>query len=127
METTKTEDGRMKIDWLVLSLLSCCLIATAVSFYFFFHKKAYDFIIEIPCDPNKEVCSFRDCSEPDSCPPNNFSFFKKYNLRASDFNKCPDGDCSVVCETGQINCEPIECVADQEIGEVCTSPLPIGD
>ena len=74
------------------------LIVILSGFYFFYFKKDFDFIIEIPCDSNLEICTIRDCSNPDDCPPNQLKSFKRYSLKAYDFNKCPNEDCKLMCE-----------------------------
>jgi hypothetical protein len=102
-------------------LLACCLVTIGVSFYFFYFQKDYDFVVEVPCDPAKETCVQRDCSNPDDCPPNSLSDFKRYTLNAGDFKMCENEDCENVCETGSIECEPIECVEDPIYGESCSS------
>ncbi len=99
------------------------LIVILASLYFFYIKKDFDFIVEVPCDQNLEICTMRDCSNPDSCPPNQLESFKRYSLKAYDFNKCPNEDCKLVCEGGLIECEKIECVVDEEMGESCSSTI----
>jgi hypothetical protein len=95
-------------------------VAILVSFYFFYFKKDYDFIVEVACDPSVEVCFQRDCSNPDDCPPNGLSDFKRFSLKASDFKMCENEDCTIACKTGTIKCEPIECEEDEEMGESCS-------
>ena len=97
-----------------------CLVVIFTSFYFFYYKKDYDFVVEVVCDPSKETCFERDCSNPDDCPPNGLSDFKRYNLKASDFRACKNENCASVCETGAIKCEPIKCVENLEVGETCS-------
>lgn len=93
----------------------------ANSFYFFYIKKNFNFIIETPCDSSMEQCFERDCTNPDDCPPNGLSEFKKYTLRANDFKYCVNEDCKTVCESGQIKCESVACVEDPEMGESCSN------
>lgn len=99
------------------------LSAIFVSFYFFYFKKDFDFLVEVSCDPSVEVCSIRDCSIPDSCPPNELDTFKRYILKAYDFNKCENEDCKLACEGGLIECMKVECVPDEEMGETCSGNL----
>lgn len=101
-------------------MLGGCLIAVATSFYFFYFKKDYKFIVEVLCDSSKEICFQRDCSNPDDCPPNGLSDFKRYSLNAGDFKMCENEDCTNACENGTIKCEPIECVEDEKMGEFCS-------
>lgn len=105
-------------------LLACCLVAIFTSFYFFYFKKDYDFIVEVACDPTKETCIQRDCSNPDDCPPNGLSDFKRYTLNAGDFEKCENEDCTNACEAGTIKCELMECEEDPEFGESCSVAEP---
>lgn len=100
-----------------------CLIAISCSFYFFYYKKDYDFVVEVFCDPYQEMCFQRDCSNPDDCPLNGLSDFKRYTLNAADFVKCENEDCEKACETNLINCKQLECEVDEEFGESCSSML----
>lgn len=118
------EQKKKSNNWFLSAVIGCCAIAVLVSFYFFYYKKDYDFIIEVPCDALKEQCFQRDCSNPDDCPPNGFSDFKRYSLSAGDFRRCENENCANACETGTIKCESIECVEDLEMGESCSLPMP---
>src|SRR3989344_4953962 len=106
-------------------MLAGCFITVAVSFYFFYFKKDYEFIVEVACDPALETCFQRDCSNPDDCPPNALSDFKRYSLNAGDFEMCENEDCAQVCETGAIQCTPVECAEDLEAGESCSIQEPL--
>jgi hypothetical protein len=108
-------------SWLLLALIGCCVIAVFVSFYFFYYKKDYNFIVEVPCDVSKETCFQRDCSNPDNCPPNGLSDFKRYSLSANDFKMCENENCTNACETEIIKCEPIKCTENLDVGESCSS------
>lgn len=90
------------------------------SFYFFYIKKNFNFIVETPCDSSIEQCFERDCTNPDDCPPNGLSHFKRYTLNANDFKYCQDEDCTNACESGQIQCTRVQCVEDLEAGESCS-------
>ena len=93
------------------------------NFYFFYFKKDYEFIVESFRDSTLEQCFERDCTNPDDCPANGFSTFKRYSLNANDFQYCENEDCTLACESEQIECEQIECEPDPEFGENCTSPV----
>ena len=110
-----------KSNWFLWLIGISCLIAVIISFYFFYFKKDYDFIVEVACDPSRETCFQRDCSNPDDCPPNGLSDFKRYSLNAKDFKTCENEDCTKVCETGLIKCESVECTEDEEVGESCST------
>jgi hypothetical protein len=114
------EDIKKENNIFLYLLLGGCLIAIAVSFYFFYFKKDYEFIVETSCDPSKETCIQRDCSNPDDCPPNGFTDFKRYSLNAGDFDMCENEDCTKACETKAIQCTQIECVEDEIAGESCS-------
>ncbi|MDD5721204.1 MAG: hypothetical protein PHT16_02020 [Candidatus Pacebacteria bacterium] len=117
-----------KSDWFLWLIGISCLVAILVSFYFFYFKKDYDFIVEVACDPSVEICFQRDCSNPDDCPPNELSDFKRFSLKASDFKMCENEDCANACEAGTIKCEPIECEEDEEMGESCSVlELPVAE
>ncbi len=108
-------------NWFLWLIGLSCFVAIGCALYFFYYKKDYDFVVEVACDTSKEACSQRDCSNPDDCPPNGLSDFKRYELNAADFKMCENEDCTIVCETGAIKCEPIQCVEDLEAGEVCST------
>ena len=78
-------------------------------------------MIEVTCDPSREVCFQRDCSNPDNCPPDGFSDFKRYSLHASDFKMCLGEDCKNACETGIIKCQPVQCAPSPDDGESCST------
>ncbi len=115
------EGNEKKNDWFLWLVGLSCFIAIIGTFYFFYYQKNYNFVVEVACDTNKEVCFQRDCTNPDNCPPNELSNFKRYSLKAGDFNKCENEDCTNACETGTIKCEPIECVEDFVAGESCST------
>jgi len=100
-------------------LLGGVIISIACSFYFFYLKKDFDFIVEVACDPTKEECIQRDCTNPDDCPPNGLSDFKRYTLNANDFKYCENEDCSLFCKDNE-KCTQIECTPDEEMGETCS-------
>lgn len=123
-----TSDGGKKFhNWFLEIMVLCSFLAVAASFYFFFFKKDFDFIVETSCDPAHETCFQRDCSDPDNCPPNGLSNFKRYSLSASDFHMCENEDCTNACQTGAISCEQIPCTEDLEAGESCISPAATND
>jgi len=114
-------DQKKEKDWFIWIVLLSCLIVVAYSFFYLFFKKDFSFIVETSCDSTREECFSRDCSNPDNCPPNGLSNFKRYSLKASDFKYCQNEDCTGVCETGEIKCEPIKCSENVDLGESCLS------
>lgn len=101
-------------------LLAGVLIAIISSFYFFYFKKDYDFIVEIKCNPETETCFYRDCeSSPDDCPPNNLSYYNEYTLKAKDFKACANEDCTEACVTGVIECVKNECTDSDIESGIC--------
>lgn len=94
-----------------------------VNFYFLFFKKDFPFFVEVSCDEAREQCFKRDCSNPDDCPPNALSTFKRYSIKANDFKYCANEDCTEACATGQIKCTQIKCIKDSETDwqELCFS------
>jgi hypothetical protein len=114
-------EGEQKGHNIFLSLLLLgCAVAIASTFYFYYFKKNYDFVVEVSCDPAIEICTQRDCSNPDDCPPNGLPDFKRYHLNAADFEMCENEDCKIACETGMIECEQEECAEAPEYGESCS-------
>ena len=119
-EIVGKKDSRHNIFLYIM--LAGCLIAIAVSFYFFYFKKDYDFYIETKCDPQTENCFFRDCeNNPDICPPNGFSYYNQYIIKARDFKSCSNEDCTEACATNLIKCNKVECLPDEadNNGDVC--------
>lgn len=109
---------------LVYALFFCCIIVIAACFYKFYIKQEFDYIVETQCDNTSQTCFVRDCSDPDTgCPPNNFSQYQKYSIKASDFPLCDNEDCTAVCASGVIECEPIECTDDEIDAGLCVSPV----
>ncbi len=105
-------------------LLGGCILVILSSFYFFYFKKKFDFIIETNCNPETETCFHRDCTNPDDCPPNGFSNYNKYYLRASDFKACGiNEDCTEACANGKIKCSKIECTENDLLDGNCVSPI----
>jgi hypothetical protein len=119
MESIEEKKGN---NWFVFVILLCFLVVIFVCFYFFYFKKDFSFIIEVPCDRNTEECLIRDCSYFE-CPPNNLSVFKRYSIKANDFESCPDENCEELCITGEIKCGLIACEPDLEFGESCVFPI----
>lgn len=118
------DDSKNTHNFFLYVLILSCLVAIGSAFYFLYYEKDYDFIVETACDSSKEECFVRDCSDPDLCPPNSLSYFKRYSLKASDFDMCENEDCTVACETGIIECIQDACVEDVEYGESCIAPTP---
>ena len=115
------EVAEPKINWFLWIIGLSSLAVISSSFYFFYFKKEYEFIVETSCDPLIEACFQRDCSDSNNCPPNALSDFKRYTLKAKDYSMCKQEDCSEVCENNTIMCTQVECVEDLEYGESCSN------
>jgi hypothetical protein len=105
--------------FLFLSLF-VLFFAILISFYFFYIKKDFNFVLEFPCNSSEEECFVRDCESEGVCPPNNLSEFKRYIVNGSDFKKCEKEDCLSMCINGEIDCEQISCEEDSGAGEYCS-------
>lgn len=121
------EGEEKKFNWFLILIGVSCLAVIICAFYFFYYKKDYDFIVEVSCDPSQEICFQRDCSDPDFCPPNGLSDFKRYSLNAADFKMCENEDCTSACETVTIKCQPLACTEDELVGETCSTLEPSAD
>lgn len=109
-------------------LLASVLIVIVASFYSFYFKKNYDFFIETECNPETETCFFRDCeNDPDICPPNNFSYYNQYTIKAKDFKVCKNEDCKEACGLGLIQCIKTECTDNDVIDGICSQPSKTND
>jgi hypothetical protein len=102
--------------WIIA--LSVAIVISATAYRFLFAKN-YDFLVEAPCDPAKDICFNRDCSNPDDCPPNGLSDYRMFNIKASDFGKCTDNSCLNECLSSEISCEEIKC--GDSGGDICSS------
>ncbi len=118
------EQEKKQKNWLIWLLVGGCVASILFSFYTYFYKKNYNFIVEVPCDNSTETCFERDCSNLDDCPPNGLSDFKRYSLKASDFKYCKDENCAQACAEGTIKCESVQCEENSETGESCVYPEP---
>ncbi len=117
METTKSSFfTKFLFAFLIISLLG----AIGLSFYRYYYQKDYNYLVEASCDPITEKCFARDCSNPDDCPPNQFSSYKEYYVKAYDFPRCADNSCAATCASGDIKCESVPC--DKKEGDVCEGP-----
>jgi len=125
-ESIKKEEKSHNIFLYIM--LAGCLVAIAVSFYFFYLKKDYDFFVETECNSETETCFYRDCeASPDDCPPNNFSYYNQYTISANDFKYCENEDCTEACATGLIKCTKIECTETDITDGACVEPLSAQD
>ena len=104
---------------LVLVVVTIALLPIGMSFYKYYYSKDYDYLIEAECDPLKEICYSRDCTNPDDCPPNGLSVYKEFYVKAFDFEKCTNNSCHKECVSGLIKCTPIPCGDSDE--DVCTN------
>lgn len=88
-----------------------CILAVAIISIFPFKKFVLDrnffYVVEVPCDPKREVCLYRDCST-DECPPNQLSDYTRLRINARDFEMCQSESCYIECQTQKITCEPEE-------------------
>jgi len=110
---------KLSKGWIVSILVIIVLtLPIGASFYKFYYTRNYNYLVEAACDPKVEVCYSRDCTNLDDCPPNGFSIYKEYYVKAYDFEKCSDNSCARECAEGSIKCTPIPCGNSEE--DVCT-------
>lgn len=107
------------INILILSII----LVIGFSFYNFYYKKNFDFHVETHCNHETEICFYRDCEgSPDSCPPNELSYYSIYIVNGSDFNKCENEDCTNACLNRDIKCKQIGCTKDDIDTGSCVLP-----
>lgn len=113
--------GKINSNTLFMSLFAITLLLViGSSFYKYYYLKNYDYIIEASCNPELENCFFRDCeNNEDECLPNNYSYYKQFFIKASDFPKCSDNSCAEQCASNTIQCIIIEC---DDTVDTCTTP-----
>ncbi len=105
-----------------------CFVIIGVSFYSFYYKQKYDFLVETSCDNTTETCFYRDClAENNECPPNEFSYYNMYTIQASDFKACTNGNCAEACKRGTISCIKTECSESDTTDGTCTLPQTINN
>ncbi|HEU0080457.1 MAG TPA: hypothetical protein VFQ72_00315 [Candidatus Paceibacterota bacterium] len=106
----------------LFTILSLMFVsALGASYYIFYDKKSYDFLVEAPCDPTSQICYVRDCQGPDGCPPNNLSEYQVFKIKAADFSGCKDNSCLSECKSGSISCAVVAC--DESAGDVCSASI----
>ncbi len=119
-EKISKEEG---VNYFLIFVVLSVVAVIFTSFYNFYFKKNYSFMVEASCDSQKEVCFYRDCDTEDAeCPPNNLSYYKKYTINAKDFPLCENEDCTNACSTGLIKCEETECVMQDVKDGLCVLP-----
>jgi hypothetical protein len=118
------EESKGHNVFLYILLLSCFAVVLS-SFYNFYFRKNYDFIVETSCDQTKESCFYRDCDVEGSCPPNNLSYYNEYTINAKDFYLCKDEDCTEAINSGLINAEKTECAESDFVEGYCVAPVGI--
>jgi len=105
---------------LITFFLICLSVVLASSFYRYYVTKNYQYIVEAPCDTAMEKCFVRDCeADPESCPPNELSIYKKYHVKAADFKSCTDNSCLEQCSTHAIRCQRVICT--EGAGDSCST------
>lgn len=119
MENPEVKPKKLLTPFTILNIILFFAVIIN-SFYFFYFKKDFNFIVETACDTTVEQCIIRDCTNPDDCPPNGLQEFKRYTLNANDFKYCTNEDCKLACESNQIQCEIIPCEENEEYGETCS-------
>jgi hypothetical protein len=108
----------------ILFTLGGLLLVSVIcsSYYIFYYKKNYDFLVEAPCSNSQsETCFTRDCESEEGCPPNNLSSYRIFHIKAVDFEKCVDDSCLSSCTTNQIKCTETKC--DQNAGDSCSAKI----
>lgn len=100
-------------------LISLTLLSAFISTYYnYMIKMEHNYLVEEKCNPDTEKCFYRDCDgDPDSCPPNNFSYYKIFNIKAHNFSRCEDGSCKNVCSLDESVCQYISC--EENEGNMC--------
>ncbi len=110
-----------KSDKITLSIIILSVfVVIASTSYLFLWKKDFTFVLEAYCDPEYEICHYRDCSNPDDCPPNQLEYYRVFEVPATDFPKCSDNSCLLECAMETISCAEIICEEDDE--NTCNIP-----
>lgn len=105
------------LNFLVVLIL---VVPIFTSIYKFYLTKNYNFLIEAECDSTTTTCFTRDCSNPDDCPPNGFSEYREYYIKAYNFAQCKNNSCLIECLHGEVEC--IENICGSSANDTCTTP-----
>lgn len=97
--------------------------AIVSSYYKYYYTRNYDYIVEAPCDPLNEKCFIRSCDILDDCPPNHYTNYKKYYVKAYDFAKCTNNSCKNECSSELITCRQLKC--GDSFGDICIENNPV--
>lgn len=114
MSAFSLKDTRLGLYWFLAGVIAAAL---AVSFYKYFFRQDYMFLLEAPCDTAIQTCYVRDCSTGE-CPPNGLAAYRIFELKASRFTDCEDAACLNLCpgdSCGEVFCDTRE-------GLECTVP-----
>ncbi len=124
LETSGNQNNTDKggINYFLVFVFFSLILVISSSIYNLFIKKDYDFLVETSCDNLSEVCFYRDCTSGE-CPPNNLSFYKQYHIRAYEFEKCGNEDCTSYCSISN-TCEPVLCTNQDIQDGICIEPIP---
>lgn len=96
--------------------ISSFFVVIVGAMFKYYVTKEYNFFIETSCNPDTEYCYSRDC-ENDDCPPNGFVDYKRYKLRAYQFDACESDGCENYCHNLK-QCIEIPCGDDSE--DICS-------
>jgi len=115
-ETIPVSRG-VAIIMIVSTLLLSFVSLTAYTKYIF--AKDFNFIVEVFCNQEEEVCFVRDCDE--YCPPNGLETYSVFEIPAHLYSSCTSNSCENIClaEDSSYLCTRIIC--DNENGDVCSS------
>jgi hypothetical protein len=116
----QNNNDKKEINYFLVFVFISLFLVVFSSFYNLFIKRDYDFLIETACDNTSEICFYRDC-ETGECPPNGLSFYKEYHMRAYDFAKCENEDCTSFCATSS-KCEEVRCTDSDIENGICVFP-----
>ncbi len=101
-----------RFNILLASVFGAAMLITAArGFYVIYIEKNYPYLVEVSCNPGKEECIQRDCSNADDCPPNQLQFYKEFTLSAKDFLQC-EGTCEEFCAQNPESCRQTDCSSD---------------
>lgn len=116
----KEDTTKKDVNYFLVFVFISLFLVVFSAFFNLFIKKDYDFLVETTCDNAREICFYRDC-ETEECPPNKLSFYKEYHMRAYDFAKCENEDCTLFCATSG-KCEEVLCTDSDIENGICVFP-----
>lgn len=104
---------------ILVAVLTITVAPVISNFYMYYFTHNYNYLIKVNCDPKKEICFYEECEGSPNCDQQEVNNYKKYYVKALDFDKCKHDMCQEECDKGEVKCKLIPC--GESIEDLCTS------